>query len=159
VGGKILDLLEEESESIWQMGQWNPNKFDNSYSTKLPMGPTRKLVGYSLSVKFHYKARRTVDPPEKCLNATPLGGWVYQDFQHLALQVLDFFRDLNKIFLQDTAALVVKHPARGKHAVLYMLPVFDMPAFLEYVNKMDLALENEDDPLHANLENVQPSIH
>ena len=24
---------------------------------------------------------------------------------------------------------------------------------------MDLALENEDDPLHANLENVQPSIH
>ena len=167
---KILDLLEEESESIRRMGQWNPNIFDASYSSKLPMGPIRKLAGYSSSSKFYYNTRTTVDPPEECLNATPLGGWVYQAYKDLtstpngsknqtALHVLDFFRDLNKIFLQDAAALVVKHPARAEHTMFRMLPVFEMHAFLEYVNKMELALQNEDDSLDANLEKVLPGIH
>ncbi len=46
VGTRILELLEEEAEEIRRMGQWNPNMRDHHYSSKLPMGPIRKLAGF-----------------------------------------------------------------------------------------------------------------
>jgi len=45
MGAKMLDLLKAEGNEIRRMGQWNPSLFDNSYSSKLPMGPIRKLAG------------------------------------------------------------------------------------------------------------------
>jgi hypothetical protein len=45
-GSKTLEFLEENDEAIRKMGLWNPSVFDNSYSSKLPMGPMRKLAGF-----------------------------------------------------------------------------------------------------------------
>ena len=118
MGSKILDLLEEESQAIRQMGQWNPSTFDNLYSTKLPMHPMRKLAGYTSDSKMYYNIRTTVDPPEVLLKSRPIGKFMYKSLDALvangevesgsknatAKHVLAFFQQLNKVVLQDAAA-------------------------------------------------------
>jgi len=60
VGARILDLLEEEDEAIRKMGQWNPSVYDTSYSSKLPMGPMRKLAGYVGNHQLYFNTRPVV---------------------------------------------------------------------------------------------------
>jgi Centromere DNA-binding protein complex CBF3 subunit, domain 2 len=74
LGVKILDLLEEESPEIQRMGNWNPSMMDKSYSSKLPMGPIRKLAGYSGNSKMYFNTRTTVEPCDDLLALTPIGG-------------------------------------------------------------------------------------
>ena len=118
LGAKILDLLEEEMLEIKRMGQWDPSTFDNSYSSKLPMGPMRKLAGFFGSHKIHFNTRTTVKPCDTLLRSTPIGKWVYDALDAVlavsdsgenttAIAVLRFFADLNEFFLQDFAALVL----------------------------------------------------
>lgn len=83
MGSKILDLLEEEAEDIRRMGQWKPSTFDNSYSSKLPMGPMRKLAGYNSDTKIYFNTRTTVEPPNDLLHKTPIGKWVYESLYEL----------------------------------------------------------------------------
>ena len=139
VGSKILDLLEEESEAIRRMGQWNPSIFDNSYSSKLPMGPIRKLAGYHGNNKMYFNTRTNVQVPEELLRMTPIGEWVYDIMPKVmeragsdhptCLHVLNFFAKMNKIFLQDAAAMLVKCPDRAGHPIFDQLPLFVSPEF------------------------------
>lgn len=139
IGSKILDLLEEESEAIRRMGQWNNSIFDNSYSSKLPLGPMRKLAGYSGSTKLYFNARTDVMPTDELLRMTPIGCWVYDAFvgvqdqagssKQTCLQVLNFLCEMNKVFLQDAAAMLVLHPDRGDSDLFQELPLFNTPQF------------------------------
>ena len=54
LGTKILELLEEETEELKKMGQWNPSVFDLAYSTKLPLGEIQKLAGFVSDHKLYF---------------------------------------------------------------------------------------------------------
>lgn len=138
IGSKILDLLEEESEAIRRMGQWNPSVFDNSYSSKLPLSPIRKLAGFDGDSKIYFLTRGTVMTEMEYLKyQTPIGKWAYTALEGVteaavragngkhqtAFQVLKFLTVLNECFLQDAAAMMVLHPERANH------PIFDLDVF------------------------------
>lgn len=171
LGAKTLDLLEEETAEIKRMGQWDPSTFDNAYSSKLPMGPMRKLAGFAGSHKIHFNTRTTVKPGDVLLRATPIGKWVYEALDGVlevsdngdnctAIAVLRFFADLNECFLQDCAAmLVTAENSRMEHFLFEEMPVFDLPEWDAFVTEMKNALENEANPLDANLEAVLPGVH
>ena len=140
IGARILEMLEEESEAICRMGQWNPSIFDTSYSAKLPLGPMRKLAGYHSSNKMYYNPRTTCMPSEDLSRATPIGAWCYTALSDVldastdgdnqtAIHTLRFFCELNKIFLQDCAAMMVLHPERQDHPVFRELSVFSTDKF------------------------------
>ena len=135
VGARLLELLEEESEEIRRMGQWNPSMQDNHYSAKLPMGPIRKLAGYNSQVKMYFNTRTTVMPSDELLRLCPIGEWSYKAFDALydldgdhptALSVLDFMNEMNVVMLQDVAALQLKGRC---HPMFEMIPVFRTELF------------------------------
>ena len=168
-GAKLLEFLEENDEAIRKMGQWNPTVFDNSYSSKLPMGPMRKLAGFHGSHAMYFNTRTSVQVPAYLLRVTPLG-WVYDTYelvmadsrskiQHTAPYVLRFFMKLNEVMLQDAAAMQVLHPDRCGHAFFETLFVFNTKEFDDFRQSMKHALETERCPLDASLEKVLPGVH
>jgi Centromere DNA-binding protein complex CBF3 subunit, domain 2 len=135
IGARILDLLNEEDEAIRKMGQWNPSMYDTSYSSKLPMGPMRKLAGFHSNNPMYYNTRVDVKTPEVLERNTPIGKWVYDVYDAACadpkssdhptcMYVLKFFIELNRVFLQDTAAMLVLHPERQHHPLFRELPLF-----------------------------------
>jgi Centromere DNA-binding protein complex CBF3 subunit, domain 2 len=136
IGSKILELLEEEDEAIRKMGNWNPSVFDNSYSAKLPMGPMRKLASYHGNHKLYYNTRTQVEPPECLLRSTAIGEWVFDLHAQLiedsrisdhptALFVVNFFMQMNRVFIQDMTAMAVLHPERTEHPIYKEFPLFN----------------------------------
>jgi hypothetical protein len=135
LGSRILELLEAEKSEIKEMGQWAEGVHETSYSSKLPMGPIRKLAGYFGKTKIYFNTRTDVEPPNELLLQTPIGQWVYGAFEGVteaadpgkkmtAISMLRFFIQLNKIFLQDAAAMIVLHPEREEHALFKKMPCF-----------------------------------
>jgi hypothetical protein len=131
LGSKLPDLMEEDCEAIRRMGNWNLGVFDTSYSSKIPLGPIRKLAGYLLAKVMFFNTRTTVEPSDQLLRLTPFG-WAYDAFDsivgnvgsnHTAFQVLKFFKELNRILVQDAAATLILHPERGTHA-FFQMPFF-----------------------------------
>ena len=143
IGAKILDLLEEESEEIRRMGQWNPSMFDTHYSSKLPMGPIRKLAGYASTNKMYFNTRTTVKPCDLLLRSTPIGKFAYDGLSGVtdklidggshdtAYAVLSFLTKLNEVFLQDAAAMMLdgRGDGRKEHPVFNELEVFQLEEF------------------------------
>lgn len=140
IGARILDLLEEEDEAIRKMGQWNPSVYDNSYSSKLPMGPMRKLAGYHGNTKLYFNTRTAVMPPESLLRSTPMGSWIYATHDAVSkdtrsadhpttMYVLRFFMQMNLIFVQDATAMLVLHPERIDHAIYREFALFSSAEF------------------------------
>jgi hypothetical protein len=132
LGAKLLEMLDEESEEIRKMGNWNPSIQDTSYSTKLPMKPIRNLAGCKTHGGIYYNKRTVVEPTQELLQMTPVGRWVYQaktwvDEANLngkgkttAANFLNFMVALNRIFIQDSAAMMIQHPERATHPVFHM---------------------------------------
>jgi Centromere DNA-binding protein complex CBF3 subunit, domain 2 len=135
IGAKWLELLEAEQSEIDKMGQWAAGMQQNCYSAKLPMGPIRKLAGFFGKAKIYFNTRTVVDPPSELLLMTPIGQWVYGAYEGVteaanpgknmtAISLLRFFVDINRIFLQDAAAMMVLHPEREDHALFKEMPCF-----------------------------------
>jgi Centromere DNA-binding protein complex CBF3 subunit, domain 2 len=140
MGSKYLELLEAESSEINRMGQWSEGMQQRCYSAKLPMGPIRKLAGFFGKTKIYFNTRTSVDPPNEVLLSTPIGKWVYGVYEGLteacepgkcmtAICLLRFFIQLNKIFLQDAAAMMVLYPERAEHAMFKEMPCFQSQEF------------------------------
>jgi hypothetical protein len=140
LGYRTLELLEAESEEIRVMGQWAANVRDTSYSSKLPMGPIRKLAGYSGKHKVYFNTRTDVQPCHDLLVSTPMGEWCYERYKDVletvgpgksmtAISVLRFFCELNCVFLQDCAAMLVLHPERRHHAMFTELACLNSELF------------------------------
>lgn len=173
LGPKILELLNETSEDIRRMGNWNPSIFDKCYSTKLPQGPIKKLAGFHGSNSRYYLPRSQVEPPEQLLTATPIGTWVYNrlagvrqvHFQsrrakhQTALHSLLFFQELNKIYLQDAAAMTVLHPDRREQMMFRNIGVFATVEWTLFCEQMRHSLQTQMNPADVGLETVMPGVH
>jgi hypothetical protein len=141
LGPKILEVLEVEAETIRQLGNWDPKIQETSYSTKLPMKVIRAACGFFLASGMHYNVRTVVQGLEldRLLKKTPFA-WAYAAvafFEHrfedevaedhyTAFQFCKFIVQLNTVFLQDAAAMLVKYPERASCA-MYRMPVFQDP--------------------------------
>jgi len=162
-------MLEEETKEILRMGQWSSGVWDNSYSSKLPLGPIRKLAGF-VGSKMHFNARTVINLPEGLLKSTPIGCWCYKALDEVtaacaetgknetACEFLRFMCELNKMFLQDAAAMSVLYPDRATHPI-YQLPPFHRDEWPTHLEEMRAALSGEDNPLDASLEKVTPALH
>jgi hypothetical protein len=75
LGPKVLEMLEEESDCIRQLENWNPSMQDSCYSTKLPMRPVQKLAGLVHANGMHYNPRTVVEVLEELAMLTPIGQW------------------------------------------------------------------------------------
>jgi len=158
---KLLNLLEEDTREIKRMGQWADGVWENAYLSKLPFGPIRKLAGYVSKDEFCFNTRTSVKPSQVLLMATPIGEWAYNAYELVrscthevgkastAVQALHFFMDLNEVFLQDAAALLLLQPERQTHPMFQQLPVFHMEEFKEYKARMEQAIPHEADPMDA----------
>ena len=170
LGAKILELLEEESEAIKRMGQWNPSIFDTSYSAKLPLGPMRKLAGYTSDGKMYYNPRTSLTPDDEVLRKTPIGRWCYDALNAVSelsahgenqttLCTLKFFCTLNTIFIQDAVAMMIMHPDRKDHPIFEEFQVFSSQEFADFKDKMATTLQSTEDPSDACLKSVLPKVH
>jgi hypothetical protein len=136
LGAKLLEMLEEENAAIQTMGNWNPSMQSSCYSTKLPMQPIRKLAGFTDANGMYYNPRTIVEVEESLLRLTPVGCWLFEAHEAVnvanrdwgagkftAMNFLSFMMTLNRVFIQDAAAMLVLFPERIDHP-LFRLEVF-----------------------------------
>jgi hypothetical protein len=142
VGAKILELLETESESIRQMGNWNPFIQEMCYSIKLPLGALRKAGGFVTASGMYFLKRGQVEPSEELLLLTPFG-FAFRILRELealvamtdsaspvtAMAFLKLMKASARVMLQDAACLLVEHPERGEHFFFKNLRVFQSDEF------------------------------
>jgi hypothetical protein len=135
IGPKILELLEEEAEAIRVLGNWDPKIQETSYSTKLPLGPMRKIAGWIAAQGMYYNPRSQEWPSIPLMKKTPYGfsfdayaGVMaaitnHGDGSYTALCFLKLMMNCAKVFLQDAAAMIIKFPERASH------PMYSMDCF------------------------------
>lgn len=145
LGTKILEADDVHAEYIRQLGNWNLNATDTSYSAKLPMQPIRNAAGFVQGNGLYCNPRTVLEVPAELLRDSPLGDPFLDAHERIKLQVsmslsrketpkftslafLNFMRELNIVLYQDAAAMIVKHPDRHNHP-LYQLPCFASPLF------------------------------
>ena len=150
LGTKILEADDVQAEYIRQLANWNLNCTDTSYSAKLPMQPIRNAAGFVQGNGLYCNPRTAVEVPEELLRESPLGKPFMDSHKLIREQValsdqrreparytslafLNFMRELNKVFFQDAAALLIKHPER-KHHPLFQIPCLASPQFQVRVN-------------------------
>ena len=73
-------MEEENKEEICTMGNWNPSMFDKAHSSKTPLAPIHKLVGYNSNNKFYFNTRTSIKPPDTLLQSTPIGKFAYNAY-------------------------------------------------------------------------------
>ena len=173
LGAHMLDFLEELKEEKQLMGQWNPDVIDNHYSSKIPLRPIRKLAGYTTQQALYFCPRSVVEPDEMLLRLTPMGGWCIDALREMeekarnaisgnyqtAVHVLKFFCYINKVFVQDSAAMLILHPDRMESSPIFkVIPVFRSSLFLKFLDKMKLALDSAQDPVDSRIDAVVPGL-
>jgi len=145
LGTKILEADDVHAEYIRQLGNWNLNATDTSYSAKLPMQPIRNAAGFVAGNGLYCNPRTVLEVPPELLQESPLGNPFLDAHERIKLQIarcttketppftslafLNFMKELNVVFFQDAAAMIAKHPDR-KHHPLYQLPCLTSPQFL-----------------------------
>jgi hypothetical protein len=196
LGAKILDMLEEENSAIQTMRNWNPSMQLSCYSTKLPMQPIRKLAGFTDANGMYYNPRTMVEVDESLLRPTPVGCWLFDAHaavananelgvgKFTAMNFLSFMMTLNRVFIQDAAAMLVLHAEKIDHPLfwlevfwsvefsvsslflslllllLYLLRTNLLFYFERFKTKMQVALDDKNvSPLDAILESVMPRVH
>lgn len=145
LGTKILEADDVHAEYIRQLGNWNLNATDTSYSAKLPMQAIRNAAGFVQGNGLYCNPRTDLPVPNELLASSPLGGVFLDAHERIRLQVnmsearketarhtslafLNFMRELNVVFFQDAAAMIAKFPERQNHP-LYQIPCLTSPAF------------------------------
>ena len=152
LGPKILEMLEEEESEIKTMGNWDPSIQKQSYSTKLPMRPIRKLAGYTNANGMYYNLRTIIEVPVELQRTTPIGEWALKARESLftsgrandkptAMNFLQFITTLNIIFLQDAATILIKHPERQGHLV-FQLPCLTSDIFKVSIRNLEICTDN-----------------
>ena len=156
MGSKLLEFMEVEGEEIRRLGNWNPSIQEACYSKKLPMIPIRALAGFSTGNGIYHNQRTVVDVPMALQEATPIGKFVFHAIHKVsaanldggghdtAAMFLDFLRNMNIIFLQDMAVLMLKHPERlgkdgTKHPLLVHIDILDSELFTVRLDQNETA--------------------
>jgi hypothetical protein len=100
----------------------------------------RKLAGYHGNTKLYFNTRTAVEPPMELLRSTPIGLWVYDANEAVmndsraadrptTVYVIRFFMEMNRIFLQDAAAMLALFPERSDHAMFRDIALFSSIEF------------------------------
>ena len=134
-GPKKLEMEEINPEDIRVLGNWDLKIQEKSYSTKLPLKPMRAMAGYTTANGMYFNPRSAVAAKMELLEQTPFK-FAFESHDDLinhvsnnngqgstALQYCKLMKNLAVIFLQDAAAMWLKHEDRRDHP-LYKLPVF-----------------------------------
>jgi hypothetical protein len=145
LGTKILEADDVHAEYIRQLGNWNLNATDTSYSSKLLMQPIQNAAGFVQGNGLFCNPRTVLEVPMELLQNSPLGDPFLDAHERIKLQVsmslsrkekpkftslafLNFMRELNIVLFQDAAAMIALHPDRGNHP-LYQLQCLASPLF------------------------------
>ena len=145
LGTKMLEIDDASPEHVRQLGNWNLNATDTAYSAKLPMQPIRNAAGFVQGCGLYCNPRTGLEVPFDLLIESPLGKpfidahelikiqvsrsmAMKQEAKHTSLFFLNFMTELNKVFFQDAAAMLAKHPDRQNHP-LFQLPCLTSPQF------------------------------
>jgi len=145
LGTKILEADDVHAEYIRQLGNWNLNATDTSYSAKLPMQAIRSAAGYVTGNGLYCNPRTVLEVPDSLLHQSPLGNPFLDAHERIKLSIrlsiqrketpcqtslafLNFMKELNVVFFQDAAAMLVKHPDRIHHQI-YQIPCLASPHF------------------------------
>jgi hypothetical protein len=121
IGAKMLELIEEDLENIWRLGNdWDPSMKQKCYSAKIPISPLRKLAGYTTGNGMHYNTRTVLAiAGDELKRSTPIGCWWCYNVYNLmdekikgggncwtAWHFVKFMCGLNEMLLQDAAAML-----------------------------------------------------
>jgi len=125
LGAKLCDLAELPSDEIRKLGNWSPTIQETYYSTKLPLRGIRAMAGFSGATGgIYYNMRTTVRVPHELQRETPISAFVFDAINTVneaianggdhatAKQVLDFFLNMNVVFIQDMAVMMIRHSER-----------------------------------------------
>ena len=146
LGTKILEADDVHAEYIRQLGNWNLNATDTSYSAKLPMQAIRNAAGFVTGNGLYCNPRTELQVPDSLLQESPLGNPFLDAHERVKLKVrlsmerketarqtslafLNFMKELNIVFFQDAAAMIAQHPDRKNHP-LYQNPCLASPQFM-----------------------------
>ena len=114
-----------------------------------------------------------MEPDDSLLQMTPMGSWCIDAFSSMleisrntvggnyqtVVHVLKFFCTLNKVFLQDSAVMLLLHPSRMEESPLFRsLWVFRSSLFTKYLFEMKKALDTAQDPLESRIDVVVPGL-
>jgi hypothetical protein len=126
------------------------------------------MAGFDPDSKMYFNTRTVVEPSDELKLATPMGKWCYAHLEQLnavangkfqtAVHFLKFLCEINRVFLQDAAAMAALHPERRQHPMYQHIQPLNMPEFEDYVQRMKKEIEDEKNPLDAQLEHVLPGI-
>jgi hypothetical protein len=147
IGPKELEMLQAEASQIDQLGNWSTNVRDQRYSAKLPVEAIKLKAGFTKSAT-HHNVRQGIKVPQVLLQASPFAfSYVAEQYvneatlaraadqhQHgTAIKFIQLMKELNVIFLQDKAAILVADPARQAHPIFSHLPVFQMEEWTTFI--------------------------
>ena len=137
-----LELERVDAETIRQLGNWDRNTQERFYSSKLPLDGIHVMGGFGKHEVYHLPRARVIPSPELQQHIWP---WIESEIERCrdaerngpnkgtqritALAVLNSWRELRKIILQDAAAMMIEYPERESHP-LFQLPVFQTSAFV-----------------------------
>ena len=138
LGPEIGEYLEAEKDGLKTPGNWNSDIYDDSYSSRLPMNAIRTFGWQDPSCC--YIPRQGVDAEESLLRQLPIGAFAYDALAELqatkdgkitAIKFLELLCELNKIFIQEPAAMLCQEDnQRHDHALWSALPVFQSDEYL-----------------------------
>jgi len=151
------------------MGQWSDGIWEGSHSSKLPFSPYKSWLDmHSIQSFISIRALLLNQKHLYCTTHSSVNGCTLAGVTEAAsntgkhstaLQVLRFFAELNKIYLQDAAAMIALTPSRANHPMFKDIIVFRTDEFKAFTEKMRQALEHENNPMDANSESVLPGVH
>lgn len=144
MGAKTLGLPEDETPATKEMGGWDQTVHDKSHSAKPPLGPTGKMAGFVSDFKLHCNPGLSVIPTEELMTLCPIGKWSFDALKGVtdkckskkvkdcptAVGFLRFANEMCKVFLQDSAAVMLLTPKRAEHPMFDEMAVFGMELFL-----------------------------
>ena len=98
------------------------------------------------------------------LRLTPMCSWcidALRDMEEIqdSCSCLEFFCYVNKVFLKDSAAMLILHTDRMESSPIFKVtPVFRSSLFLKFLDKMKLSLDTAQDPVDNRIDTVVPGL-
>ena len=158
-GSVKAELDELDGFNIADLGNWNVDTRRDIYSAKLPMKAMRVMAGHAESKGSVFLPRAQVEPPPEL--QSQIFPFVDSAIRHVnanhhrtATAFLNMLLQLQVVVLQDAAAVLLS----GRKHCLFDLPVFQCPAFEDFLNLIKIHQNSMLDPSDVTLEQILPGV-
>ena len=167
----LLEFAEVMTSFIKELGNWDMNVFERSYSSKMGWPALRAAAGFPQEKGNYYLPRQHIKPDDKLVRMVfpniQRSRFAFESLPRdrqlklaTARSFLDVMDHLSVVFLQDACALL-QYPDRREH-VLFKDPLFFTPEFAEFHQRFQReypVLSNpHNDPTHDPLKRHVPLI-